>query len=780
MLRSRLFPLQRARTQGAQAPAINKFGPGDITVHYHGEIPEQREVPTPAGKPVILPYPSLGSLFKGRDDVLGRLRASLLRGGGGSATIAVQAVHGMGGIGKTRTAVEYAWTYRDQYTALLFVHAYDAAALHRQLAALTGVLRLPEREAADDDIRVDAVLAWLGAHPGWLLIFDNVDTNVALGAVRQMLGRLHDGHVILTSRLSSGFGREIQTESLDLLPADDAVAFLLDATETTRAIAPDDAARANSLAEELGRLALALGLAAATIDYRRCSLAEYRRLWLKARELIKGWNTPEITDYQHAVAETWAVSVAQLSNGARELLERLAFLAPDPTPGFLLDVPVPDAAAADAREALLELAAYSLVMREVDIDQFTVHRLIQDTTRRSLDATISRQRLTETLGWINAALVGDPQDVLSWPVLAPLAPHAETLAWAADEVGISEPTGRIMSMLGELMRAKAQFSDAERLARRTLEITERCRGPTDPDVAACLNNLALLLKETNQLAEAEPLFRRALAIDKAHFGVDHPHVAIDLGNLAQLLQEFSLWQEAESLFRRALAIDHAHFGAGHPRVAIRLHDLAELFMGTSPPEAETMLRHALAIEEKSLGPDHPTVAVTLEAIGKLLLDTNRLTEAEPLFRRALAINEAQLGAIHPAVAGVLNNLSALLYKIGNLTEAELLMRRALNIAEASLGANHPQVALYLANLAMLLMRTKRLMSRKRLMEAEPLMRQAVIILIRYQCDTGYVHHYAEGTLRNYVSLLSALGHNKSAIHTAIETARREAGLHAVG
>jgi hypothetical protein len=61
-------------------------------------------------KPVVLPYPSLGSLFKGRAAFLARLRASLTRPDGGTA--AIRAVHGMGGIGKSRAAVEYAWAHR--------------------------------------------------------------------------------------------------------------------------------------------------------------------------------------------------------------------------------------------------------------------------------------------------------------------------------------------------------------------------------------------------------------------------------------------------------------------------------------------------------------------------------------------------------------------------------------------------------------------------------------------------------------------------------------------
>jgi hypothetical protein len=141
----------------------------------------------PAGKPIALPYPSLGTLFKGRDAFLQDLHASLTRGLGRTA-ITGSALHGLGGIGKTRAAVEYAWAHEQDYTALLFVIADTPEALHRNLAALAGplVLNLPQQHAAEEDVRLAAVLDWLKANPGWLLILDNLDTEEAVKAVRAL------------------------------------------------------------------------------------------------------------------------------------------------------------------------------------------------------------------------------------------------------------------------------------------------------------------------------------------------------------------------------------------------------------------------------------------------------------------------------------------------------------------------------------------------------------------------------------------------------------------
>jgi hypothetical protein len=129
--------------------------------------PEERRT-----KPIVLPYASLGGLFKGREAFLHRLRESLTRGDGGAAAIVSTALYGMGGIGKTRAAVEYAWAYRADYTALLFAQAGSSEELQRNLANLVGPLSLKEREAAEEEVRLNGVLAWLAANPGWLLILD--------------------------------------------------------------------------------------------------------------------------------------------------------------------------------------------------------------------------------------------------------------------------------------------------------------------------------------------------------------------------------------------------------------------------------------------------------------------------------------------------------------------------------------------------------------------------------------------------------------------------------
>jgi tetratricopeptide (TPR) repeat protein len=715
----------------------------------------------PRTKPIVLPYASLGSLFKGREAFLRRLRESLAHPDGGAAAIVAKALHGMGGIGKTRAAVEYAWAYREDYTALLFAQANSQEEVRRNLAGLAAPLQLPESEAAEEEARLNAVLAWLATNPGWLLILDNVDSPAALAEVGRLMGRLADGHLVLTSRLDR-FARQIEPLELDVLSPEAAAAFLLEATNGRRHRATDDEAAACELAEELGRLALALEQAAATIEKLRCGFRRYLETWQSNREKVVGWARPEITGYHRAVATTWQTSVDQLSETGRRLLERLAFVAPDPVPMFLLDVAVPDSEAEDLHDGLTDLSAVSLATLDVRGKRFAVHRLVQDVTRRSLNASGSRKRITEALGWVDAAFIGDPGDVRTWPRLDPLAPHAQIVTRHADMVGIAKPTARLMHQLGSFLKVKSLHAQAEPLMRRALAINEASSGTDHPIVATCLGTLAELLADTNRLAEAEPLMRRALAIAEANFGPDHPDVAITLNNLAQLLHTTNRLIEAEPLMRRALRIDEASLEPNHPNVAIRLNNLVQLLQDTDRlAEAEPLMRRALVITNANFGPDHPNTASNMNNLARLLRATNRLTEAEPLMRRALAIDEASFGPDHPDVARDLNNLALLLQDTNRLAEAEALMRRALMIGKANFGPDHPAVAIRLGNLAELLRATNRLA------EAELLMCRVLAIFIDFERKTGHSHPHRDEAVANYTDLLTAMGKSEAEIKATI-------------
>jgi tetratricopeptide (TPR) repeat protein len=700
---------------------------------------------TVPAKPNNLPDVSLRTLFKGRDAFLDDLQRRLGAGDGRPAAIvAHQAVHGLGGVGKTRAAIEYAWRFRDDYTALLFVPAPSAAELRAKLADLVGVFAIATAETAVEP-RLGAVLSWLDAHPGWLLILDNIDTEEAAREVHQLLAQLRAGHVLITSRIAN-WRAGIEPVELHVLAQADAVAFLLERT-THRPQRPDDDARAAEIARELDGLALALEQAGAYIDKLRLSFAEYLVRWHAKRAEVLKWHDEQVMGYPVSVAVTWETTFAQLEEPERRLLEVLAWLAPEPIPLFLFGTEPLTSAVPEARDRLAGLTGYSLAGFAPEGDTVEVHRLVQEVTRGRVPETDRTATLQVALEAVNELAPYEVSDVRTWAVWTPLAAHADAVIRYADADGIAEPTARLMSQLGVYRLSRGQFRDAEPLFRRALAIGEQNLGLDDPNVASVLNNLAFLLRDTNRLDEAEPLFRRALAIDERSYGPDHPKIARDLNNLAMLIQVTNRLDEAEPLFRRALAIDERCYGLDHPKIARDLNNLALLLQATNRlAEAEPLFRRALAINERSYGLDHPRVATALNNLALLLRATNRLAEAESLFRRALAIDERSYGPDHPDVARDLNNLALLLQTTNRPDEAEPLIRRALAIDERSYGPDHPNVAIDLNNLAELLQATNRLD------EAEPLVRRALAIDER---SYGPDHPDVARDLNNLAELLRA-------------------------
>ena len=264
-------------------------------------------------KPANLPYLSIGELFKGRETLLERPRQSL---GpvpeSGAAPVVARVLNGMGGVGKTRLALEYAWRRAGEYAALLFVIADSREALQRNLAALCKVLNLPEQGETDEGRQRDAVLGWLRQHPGWLLILDNIDSEEAATAVEALLPQLLGGHVLLTSRLANWSG-SVAALPLDVLSPEAAADFLLARTDAKRRKQADDPAAARTLAEELGCLALALEQAGAYIAQRRLGLRALPRGMARPA----GQGAGVVRPPPHAVPEARGHHVADLLRPTR-------------------------------------------------------------------------------------------------------------------------------------------------------------------------------------------------------------------------------------------------------------------------------------------------------------------------------------------------------------------------------------------------------------------------------------------------------------------------------
>jgi tetratricopeptide (TPR) repeat protein len=495
------------------------------------------QVRDPDRRPTNLPYRSLGTLFKGRDAFLDDLRRKLLGPGGRAAAIvAPLALHGLGGVGKTRAAVEYAWRHADDYSALLFVSAPSVSDLRTNLANLAGVFGAGQAGMPLEQ-QLAEVLRWLDDHPGWLLIIDNVDTEEAAREVEGLLASLRAGHVLITSRIGS-WSAGVDRLDLHVLAPADAIAFLVERAANRRQ-APDDAAQAAAIARELDGLALALEQAAAYVEEESLSFAEYLQHWQAKRKEVLEWHDERLMQYPRSVAITWETSFERLPAPARRLLGVLAWLAPEPIPLTLFDAAPLVEAVAEPRKALGNLKRYSLARFDAAGASVLVHRLVQEIARRLGPEADGDDVLRIALEAVNAVALGEPWDVRTWDVWTPLAVHAEAVTRYADAAGLPEPTGQLMVKLGLYWKARGLFDPAEPLYRRSLAIAEQSYGPDHPDVAIRLNNLAELLRATDRLAEAEPLFRRCLQIlieFQRRTGHQHPNFRAGRENYVDFLE----------------------------------------------------------------------------------------------------------------------------------------------------------------------------------------------------------------------------------------------------
>ncbi|MEM9246131.1 MAG: tetratricopeptide repeat protein [Cyanobacteria bacterium P01_F01_bin.153] len=223
---------------------------------------------------------------------------------------------------------------------------------------------------------------------------------------------------------------------------------------------------------------------------------------------------------------------------------------------------------------------------------------------------------------------------------------------------------------------RANYSEAEPLLRRTLEIREEQLGANHPDTANSLNNLALLYESQRRYSDAEPLLRRSLKISEEQLGVTHPDTAASLNNLALLYESQGRYSKAEPLLRRSLEICEGQLGVNHPNTATSLNNLAGLYGSQGRySEAEPLYLRALEIDEEQLGANHPDTAISLNNLALLYKYQRRYSEAEPLLRRSLEICEEQLGATHPKTAISQRNLAKLYQDQERYSEAVPLWER---------------------------------------------------------------------------------------------------------
>jgi tetratricopeptide (TPR) repeat protein len=650
-------------------------------------------------EPLVANLPPRNPAFTGRAELLDQLHEAL-RPGRAAAVMQVQAqaLHGLGGVGKTQLALEHAYRHADQYDLIWWVTAEQPGAVPTQLVALARRLGIPE--AAEQAETVAVLYDELRGRDRWLLVFDNAEDPADLWPWWPP----DSGRVLVTSRNPTWAGLAA-TIPLDVLPRSEAISFL------RRRLGRDDPAF-DQLATALGDLPLALEQAAAYLEQTYTRPGEYLELLATRTRELFALGRPATSE--QTVATTWTVSLDRLraeAPAAGDLLRLCAFLAPDDISRELLQnypdaLPEPLAGAVRDRlgyqQALGALGRYSLAT--VTDDAISVHRLVQAVVRQSLAPDAQQRWAGVAVRLVLAAFPDDSDEVRAWPRYARLLPHALTATDHAGSVAADpDATARLLNRAGGYPWGRVELWQRRKLLERALAIRQARLGPDHLDVAQSLNDLGRVLRELGELPAARDAHRRALAVREARLGPDHLDVADSVANLAVVAGNLGEWSAARAAHERALAVREARLGPDHPLVAQSLSPLGNVLRELGDlPAARKALERALAIREAQHGPDDPRVANSLATLGFVLHDLGELPAARDAHQRALAIRQTRLGPDHRDTAYSLTNLGAVLRELGDLEHARPLLEQALAIFEARLGPDNPDVAMGLDNLGLLL------------------------------------------------------------------------------
>lgn len=698
-------------------PPIFPSTSGDAT-----KVKEEREFPHavlyPGDSPnstAIWNIPTGIPFFTGRDDVLKRIHEALATSGT-AALKQRQAISGLGGIGKTQTAIEYARLHKDQYKAVLWAVAESRESLLSDFVAIATVLNLPERNIQDQSQTVRAVKRWLETNTEWLLILDNADEPAI---IEEFLPEHAKGHILLTSRAqvfdSIGILNPIELE--EMTPGD-ARDFLIKRTGRPN-LEADEARALEELAKELDYLPLALEQAGAYIKELRSSfqdyLASYKRRGLALLE--KGHPTGK---YPKSVRTTWSLNfqqVEQSSPAASDLLRISAFLNPDRIPNELISGGATElgselsAALAHVDtdpivldELMQPLIQYSLIHRDRKSKTYDIHRLVQAVLRDGMDEATKRLWIERTVKAVAHAFPDvDSIDLSQWDSIERLLPHAQACAELilTNNLELLE-AAHLLNLTGRYVHIRGRLQTAEVLYAKALAIRETLLGSEHPDVASSLHNQAWLLSDQGKYEEAEPIYIRALTIRKDILGIAHVHVANTLGELGNLYHEQSRYSESAHALHEALKIRENLLGTGHPNVAASLRDIASLYIEQGKiTEAESFLNRALTITEQALGREHFQVAIILNSLGIIYNRHSKLAQAEAFFLRSILIYEKIFGTNYPTLAITLNNLARVYIRQLRYAESEQLIIRSLEIQATGLREEHPDTAFPIRRLAYL-------------------------------------------------------------------------------
>ncbi|MFF5011981.1 tetratricopeptide repeat protein [Streptomyces sp. NPDC001165] len=688
-------------------------GKGDHHHHYYGA-----RRPTVVWPHQVGVIPPRAGCFQTRAEVV-RLREALTGGRAavlvGQDTVHGQVLAGMGGVGKTQLAADYARTawQAGELDVLVWITASNATAAASGYAQ--AAVEILGADPADRETAARAFLAWLepkanAAPCRWLVVLDDVTDPADLNGLWPPAGP-HGRTLVTTRRQDAALaGRLIK---VGLFTEAESLAYLTAALGARNRREPDE--QLSALAEDLGHLPLALSQAAAYLIDAGISAAAYRGLLADRATLLADAAPEVLPDGQtRSAAAAWSLSVDRADTLrpvglARAMLQLAAFLSPDGIPETILtSAPVLDhltrhrktpLTADEAVGALRALDRLSLIDHSpaTPHQAVRVHQLIQRATRDTLTPD-QHDQLARTAA--DALTIAWPAIERDTELAQALRANATTLTRTAEDAlyrpaahTVLYRAGRSLGEAGQVTAAKAHFQ-------RLTETTGHHLGPDHPDTLTARHNLAQWRGEAGDAAGAAAALEELLADRLRVLGEDHPHTLATRHNLAYWRGETGDAAGAVAAFEELLADRVRVQGEDHPDTLATRHSLA-YWWGRAGDAASAAAAYEQLLEDRLrvLGEDHPHTLTARNNLAYWRGASGGAAGAAAAFEELLADRLRVLGEDHPHTLATRSNLARWRGASGDAAGAVAAFEELLVDRLRVLGEDHPDTLATRHNLA---------------------------------------------------------------------------------
>ncbi|KAF2270743.1 hypothetical protein CC78DRAFT_564062 [Lojkania enalia] len=639
---------------------------------------------------------TLSPRFWGREDALNAIKETLAPKQK-TYQLRTFALYGIGGVGKTQIALQYAYHHKTLYKTILWVTADNVINMgqsFREIAKLLGLAQT-EQEMQDTNGCMLKVKNWLTeASDPWLLIFDNADN---LEILRHAWPTNGEGSVLITTRDASAV-HSPASKGFHIQPFDD-----VDGSEVLLNLVGLDSASAQNrekaiaITKALGGLPLALTQIGGFIVQRRLPLQNFLPLYERNAAKIDA-RKAGISDYEHTLSTVWEMSMKRLEGNAYTLFSMLPYFQPDGIDEMLLvqgssgvDHPAyeflqDEMDLGDAEEVLLKTG---LVGKNAEDAVLSVHRLIQSAILRNQSQEIRREIFDIVVRILSWAFPDTwSQDVghqfQSWANCEKCLPHVNYLMIQREKHNItlacSQGYGELLLRCGWYLYERECYDIARSMVDAALDTFE---DKNTLSYASAVDLSGLLDLDMNNPEKALIPFQEAYKIRKRLLGPLDGMIASSLNNIALAYTEIGYLDKAYVTHQEAISI---RLNTNSDRIGNSYSNMSSLLLRMcKPDEAEEMLKRCPSLknftDETFIKTGNPRFSGDMVLLSRIRVQQERLDEALRLASKALAFRQRLLGN-RLKTCDSLYDVASLMQLHGNTASAIELLGQLVDIASS--------------------------------------------------------------------------------------------------